>query len=134
MAEKAAQHRVMLLDTNIFVDHLRNHTPAVRFFERLAEADNVVLFSTITETELIAGKSNADSRKKEILLHFLHRWDKVPLTNPAAALAGDLGRDYGLDVPDAIIAATALVNRAELVTKNIKDFKHVRGLSLFSPY
>jgi len=46
---------MMLIDTNIFVDHLRGYTPAVKFFESLKGKENI-LFSAITEAELIAGE------------------------------------------------------------------------------
>ena len=54
--------------------------------------------------------------------------------NPISLLAGDIGRRYGLAVPDAVIAATALMNNAELITKNIKDFKKITELRQRSPY
>lgn len=125
--------RMMLLDTNVFIDHLRGYGPAVRFFETLQHSDNV-LFSAITETELVAGQACQDPDKKEKLMHFLYRWNKIPVSNPIAVLAGDITRQFGLLVPDAIIAATALFNKAELITKNTKDFHRVPGLKVRAPY
>ena len=124
---------MMLIDTNIFIDHLRNYTPAVHFFESVLGRDNII-FSAITETELLIGKANDDAAKKEKLLHFLNRWNKKVVDNPISLLAGDIGRKYGLDVPDAIIAATALINNAELITKNTRDFRKVTELRQSSPY
>ncbi|HLF54407.1 MAG TPA: type II toxin-antitoxin system VapC family toxin [Candidatus Nanoarchaeia archaeon] len=123
----------ILIDTNIFIDHLRNHAPAVHFFQSIAEWENV-LFSAITEVELVTGKINNDSSKKEKLMHFLNRWIKITVDNPLAEIAGDISRQYGLSVPDAIIAASALTNQAVLITKNIKDFRNVKGLIIKSPY
>lgn len=37
-------------------------------------------------------------------------------------------------LPDAIIAATALCYGLELVTRNVKDFAKIRGLSIVNPY
>ena len=53
----------------------------------------------------------------------MHRWNKIIISNQIAVLAGDIKRNFDLEMPDAIIAATARVNNAELLTKNIKDFK-----------
>src|SRR3989338_884497 len=100
---------MILLDTSIFVDHLRNHNPSVIYFESIEGREDII-FSAMTETELIAGKANDDGLKKEKLLHFLHQWDKKVIDNPTAVLAGDISRMHGLRVPDAIIAATALIN------------------------
>jgi tRNA(fMet)-specific endonuclease VapC len=123
---------MIVLDTNVFIDLLRNYAPAADFFQSLDPEK--VLFSAITESELVAGKENEHPEKREKLLHFLHVWRKIPLTNPVASLAGDISRRNGLAIPDAIIAATAILNHAELVTRNMKDFKAVPGLKLRSPY
>ncbi len=123
---------MIVIDTNVFVDFLRNYSPAIGFFQSLDP--ETVLFSAVTEAELVAGKVNDESDKREKLLHFLHIWNKIPMTNPVASLAGDIVRQHGLDVPDAIIAATAVLNRADLVTHNVKDFKKVPGLKVRTPY
>jgi len=128
-----ASSGVILIDTNVFVDFLRNYAPSIDFFESLVGREGV-LFSVITESELVAGKENNDPLKREKLTHFLHIWNKISLTNPVALLAGDICREYGLEIPDAVIAATALLNRAEIVTKNVKDFRKVPGLKIQTPY
>ena len=40
---------------------------------------------------------------------------------------------HGLLLPDSIIAATALISGFELYTYNVKDFKFILGLKLFTP-
>jgi|SRR3989338_2816540 len=124
---------MILIDTNIFIDHFRNFKPATTFFESLQERNNV-LFSAITEAELVSGTINKDTEKKELLLRFLSQWNKIEVTNEIAVLAGDLRRDNALFLPDAIIAASAIINKAELITKNIKDFKDIKELKISSPY
>ncbi len=125
------ENSMIVIDTNIFVDHLRNYPPAVDFFDKI---DSVVLFSAITEAELLAGHANNDKVKREKLLHFLNRWTKISVDNPLVVAAGDISRKYGLEVPDAIIAATALSNNAELITRNVKDFRSVSDLKVRRPY
>ena len=39
-------------------------------------------------------------------------------------------QDYRIKIPDAIIAATCLVNNYQLITNNSKDFKKVKGLQV----
>ena len=124
---------MILIDTNIFVDHLRNYAPAVNFFKSI-ESSNIVIFSAITEAELLAGKANEDSYKREKLLHFLHQWSKKTIDNQVSVFAGDISRNHRLAIPDAIIAATSILNNAELVTKNAKDFGKVNGLKVRIPY
>jgi predicted nucleic acid-binding protein len=122
-----------LLDTNVFVDHLRGHPPAVAFFQELRDAGDVA-FSSLSEAELLAGKANVDREVRATLLRFLRQWTKVAVSNPIAMLAGDIVRNHGLEVPDAVIAATALHTHSQLVTKNTKDFRRVRGLRVQVPY
>ena len=38
-----------------------------------------------------------------------------------------------IKLPDAIIAATAIVYNLTLVTRNIDDFKNISGLKIFNP-
>ena len=59
---------------------------------------------------------------------------RVAHSNQIAVLAGDLARENDIDIPDAIIAATAKVNKAEIVTRNIKDFKNISQLKIRVPY
>ena len=124
---------MILIDTNVFVDHLRGFPPAVKWFESISRREDV-LFSAITESELVAGKECRDAHRKEILLRFLSHWNKVLVTNEVAVLAGDLVRDHGLLVPDALIAAAAISRRASLITKNVKDFKKISLLKVLEPY
>ena len=124
---------MILIDTNIFVDHLRNYAPAIRFFESISD-NTEVIFCAITEAELLAGKANEDNYKREKLLGFLNQWSKKVVDNPISVIAGDIARKYKLAIPDAVIAATAILNDAELVTKNTKDFKNISDLKIRAPY
>ena len=123
----------MLIDTNIFVDYLRGYAPAQRFFD-LLDPDDEVVFSAITETEILAGSANNDDKIREKTMLLLKQWTKLSLNNPAAMFAGDLRREYGLAIPDAIIAAMSRAYNAELITRNVKDFQHVPDLRVRAPY
>ena len=94
----------------------------------------VILFSAITETELIAGKSCTDSSVRTSLLNMLNSLTKIEVNNLIALKAGDLCRMHNMDLPDSIIAATALLNKAELLTRNVKDFEKIEGLEIRAPY
>ncbi len=123
----------ILIDTNVFVDYLRNFAPSIEFFKSIVDEENI-FFSAISETELVAGSANEDPEKKKILMAFLANLRKVPVDNPLVEYAGDISRKYSLDVPDAIIAASALYKNAKLITKNSKDFENISGLEVEEPY
>ncbi|MEP7113092.1 MAG: PIN domain-containing protein [Ilumatobacteraceae bacterium] len=46
--------------------------------------------------------------------------------------AGQVAREFGVRLPDAVIAATALEHGLGLVTRNLKHFNTVRGLRIRS--
>ena len=63
----------------------------------------------------------------------------------ADALVFELGKDiklktaeirkaFKIKLPDAIIAATALVHNLTLLSRNVGDFKQVYGLTLINPH
>lgn len=121
-----------LVDTNIFVDHLRGYEKAVEFFEKVE--DGKVIFSAVTEAELVSGDSCSEKSVRQTILQFLQNWEKVEVTNPVAVKAGDLRREHEILLPDAIIAATSLHRNAELVTRDTSDFRDVEELKVRKPY
>ncbi|TSC77527.1 MAG: PilT protein domain protein [Parcubacteria group bacterium Gr01-1014_33] len=57
----------------------------------------------------------------------------INLDSVIAERAGEMRKNYKLKLADAIIAASALTTRSTLLTRNIKDFRRVRDLSIISP-
>jgi len=45
----------------------------------------------------------------------------------------EIRKQFKIKLPDAIIAASALVNKAVLVTANVKDFKMIDEISIINP-
>jgi predicted nucleic acid-binding protein len=46
----------------------------------------------------------------------------------------EIRKTHKIKLPDAIIAATALVNNQTLLTRNIGDFKNIENLIVKNPY
>jgi predicted nucleic acid-binding protein len=122
----------LVLDTDIFIDFLREYTPAKTWFAQL-EWEHV-LFSAITEAELLSGSDciNTEAQRKTLLL--LQPGIKIPVTNEIAKETGKLRRVYNIPIMDAFIAATALLYKAKVITRNFKHFKRVKGLLVEKPY
>jgi predicted nucleic acid-binding protein len=106
----------VLIDTDVFVDHLRGAT-------ELRVGGHRVHFSVITRAELFAGTSATDS-----ITTLLAPFREISVDRPVAERAGRVRRETGIRLPDALIAATALEHRLSLVTRNRADFDKVRGL------
>ena len=116
-----------LLDTDVFVDFLRGYPDAIAYIK--ANADRIILSSIVT-AELYAG-----ARDEKDLLHLdqvLSLFPVIPVTVTLARTAGIYKRDYfkshGTGLADAIIAATAEAENADLKTLNIKHYPMLRGL------
>src|SRR3989338_9902123 len=135
MEDQTTSSELVVIDSSIFIDYLRQYDQAVSFMASFTSLDmKQVFFSAITETELLAGKSCNDTVVRSIVLRMLSSIVKIEVTNQIALRAGDICRMYGVALPDSIIAASALVYKAELLTKNVKDFTGIPGLRVRAPY
>jgi predicted nucleic acid-binding protein len=111
----------LLVDTDVLVDHLRG--------DRRLSADGRRLgVSVVTRCELFAGRDEA-----ERLRRLLSPMVDLPIDATIAELAGSTRRRTGLATPDALVAATALVHRIPLLTRNRRHFGRVDGLRVLSP-
>jgi predicted nucleic acid-binding protein len=112
----------LLVDTDVFVDHLRGARP-------LSANAHSLAYSVITRCELFAGRQ-ADERAVRLLLA---PFREVPVTRQIAELAGKLRRQTGVRTPDALIAASALSEGRALVTRNPRDFEAIEDLTIRPP-
>ena len=46
----------------------------------------------------------------------------------------EIRKHHKTKLPDAVIAATALVNKLTIITRNTKDFIRIEGLEMLNPY
>ncbi len=108
----------LLVDTDVFIDHLRGAA-------ELRPAKHRLHYSVITRAELYAGNTATD-----LAAQLLAPFREVGVDRVVAERAGRVAREFGLRLPDALIAATALEHGLQLATRNTKDFAPVRGLRL----
>ena len=124
----------VVIDTDIFVDFLRGFEKAKKYFEELKNEDIVVYYSAITEIELISGKECNKIEKKAEILYILSNFSKIPVDNKVAVKAGDFRRAYGAAFTDAAIAATAFLMKADVVTRDVNDYKRIKKITVRVPY
>lgn len=62
----------------------------------------------------------------------LNAFEVIDITQEIAKRSVNLRQEYGIKLPDAIILATAQIQRRELVTRNTKDFAGIPGV--VTPY
>jgi predicted nucleic acid-binding protein len=117
----------LLLDTCILIDHLREHAPAIAYMETLPAAP---LLSAVTIAEVYVGVRNRlEARRIEILIdRFVVLALDAEIARRGGALRRQFARSHGTGLLDALIAATAAVHGARLVTRNGRHFPMLADL------
>ena len=121
-----------LIDTNVLLYAAANVQEAVSFFDDAVKAEWVG-YSAITRLEALGfpALKHEDERK---LTAMLECFEEVSAGREVIDRAVAIRRGRKIRVPDAIIAGTALVMKATLVTRNASDFKGIPGLSILNPF
>ncbi len=119
-----------LLDTSVAIDHLRGSSPAVDLLSGLIDAEGSLLASEIVRFELLAG---VREKEVEALERFFSAVTWIPVGEEVARAAGSLAQRHrrahsGIDDADYLIAATAFLLDAELLTTNVRHFPMIAGL------
>ncbi|MCA1601466.1 MAG: type II toxin-antitoxin system VapC family toxin [Acidobacteria bacterium] len=123
-----------LVDTSIAVDHLRGAPAATDLLAGLIAHGEALVASEITRFELLAGARKAEIEALEAFFSSL-AWVPIveEISRTAGSLAHRLRRGHsGVDDADYLIAATALVLEAELLTTNVRHFPMINDLQ--APY
>ena len=118
----------MLVDTDVLIWHLRGYAQATRRLDqisvlRLSAASYLEVLQGIrNKNELAAVKKMLDQRGAAIL-----PFTEV-ITHRATLLMELLALSHGLQLGDALIAATALEHGLTLLTGNVKHFAAIDKL------
>ena len=117
-----------LLDTNVIIDAFAGRTDAVAALTkaRLASPEWVG-FSSITRLEIL-GFSALTTADDKGLRALLAEFNEALITPAVIDEAINIRKAVRMKTPDAIIAATALVHQAQIVSRNTDDFKRVPSL------
>lgn len=126
---------MVVLDTNIIIDHLRQKGDKDSHLMRIIKdyPGEVLAISVVSIQELYEGKSTIDKQKEQYLINTIKSLEVLVYTEEIARLAGILARDLNrpIELADAAIAATVIINKASLFTLNTKDFRNIDHLKLW---
>ena len=119
--------RSVLLDTDVLVDFLRGYNKAVAFVNTNSAR---IILSSIVVAELYAGvKGDAEQAALE---DFVSLFRVVSVSAEIAKAGGlykrDYGRSHGVGLADAILAATAEAEDADLKTLNRKHYPMLKKI------
>ncbi|NEO83599.1 MAG: type II toxin-antitoxin system VapC family toxin [Spirulina sp. SIO3F2] len=122
-----------LLDTDILIDVLRGHEPALDWFVTLDPLPHLTGFVVM---ELLQGAQNkVKVRQVEQLGAPLPMiWPTPEQCNNALVVFSTHHLTNSLGLIDALIAACAIGNNATLCTFNVKHYKAIAGLRTLQPY
>jgi hypothetical protein len=117
----------ILVDTDVMVDFLRGHPLAVAL---VRSHSTRIILSSIVAAELYAGvKGDAELNALDDLISLFR---VVPVSRELARKGGlyrkDFARSHGVGLADAIVAATADAENADLKTLNIKHYPMIKGI------
>lgn len=121
-----------LIDTNALIDYLNEKLPP----EGLSFMDSVVddrpFISIVTKIELL--RFNTQEDVYQVLQDFVNDSAVLGLNDLVVEKTIAICRSSKIKLPDAIIAATALVNGLIVISRNISDFKQIADLKILNPH
>ncbi len=115
-----------LLDTDVLIDFLRGVETSVKLILSMPELH----ISTVSVAELFAGVKSAQEERE--LVRLIDECEIHDVTREIASLAGKWRKKYfpshNVQIPDALIAATASIKELPLYTLNVKHYPMIAGL------
>jgi predicted nucleic acid-binding protein len=128
--DRAPMSDLRLVDTDVLIWHLRGNPNATRRLDQLSR----LMISAITWLELVQGMRNREELQAVQKSFSMRHAERLPLTpaitEHATMLMETLALSHGMQLGDALIAATALEHRLTVLTANIKHFSAVDGLQV----
>ena len=123
------ENKNYLIDTNvaIFYFGLALTQKSESFIDKLLK--DTYYLSVINRIELLGFKGL--SQKESLVFEaFVKNGMLINLDEDIIIETILLRKEYPIKLPDAIIAATCIVNSLTLISNNSKDFEKIKGLSL----
>jgi predicted nucleic acid-binding protein len=122
-----------LLDSNTVIDYIAGLYPenAQEWLSQLI--DDEINVSIITKIEVLSFNPDEDDNY-HVLADFFEAANIFELTSDIVNKTILIRQKQKIKLPDAVIAATALINGLTLVSRNTKDFKAIKELEVLNPY
>ncbi|MEZ0608832.1 type II toxin-antitoxin system VapC family toxin [Fibrella sp. WM1] len=121
-----------LIDSSAVSQYLEARMPesGLLFMDNVFAIESNI--SVITQIELLTWQPPAAELGEKITI-YIDDSTVFELTPSVVAETIRLRRKHRIKTPDAIIAATALVNGFQLITDNERDFSSIKGLRVINP-
>ena len=122
-----------LLDSNVWIDALAGLPHGTRVLRAARQRPEVwVVFSAITRIEVL-GFPNLSDPEATAIRQLLNEFEEVPISKAVIDQTILIRKAARIKVPDALIAASAQLIQAMVVTRNTSDFERVSGITVVHP-
>jgi predicted nucleic acid-binding protein len=121
-----------LIDSNAVIDYLGNRLPKSGMTFMNDVVDAVANLSVITKMEVLGFNTPEDDYN--LLSDFMEDAVVLYLTEEIVQECINIRKQQSIKLPDAIIAATAVVYDMDLITRNLSDFKNIHALDVVNPH
>jgi predicted nucleic acid-binding protein len=125
-----------LLDTTVLIDLSRKNVAAADFIDNERRLGTELFVSIVSAMELIVGCRDKQevAKAEKLVADFLLIQLNPAISQKAYELILAFSKSHGLMIPDALIAATALMESLELMSDNDRHFKMIPNLTVGRPY
>lgn len=125
--------RMYLLDSNTIIDYLAAKLPSSSMLKLHDIVNNGLFISLISQIEVLGfntGRADVDSRNEA----FIELAEILTVSSDIVQQTITIRKKHKIKLPDAIIAATAMVHDFILLTRNTSDFNKIEGLQIANSY
>jgi len=122
----------MTVDANIIIEYVTGERSTIALLTSHRQRHVPLLLPTVVEAEVLS-YPRLTTMERTTLERFLEEnFVSISFDRSIARLAAAIRASQKIKLPDAAIAATALYTKTALLTRNVRDFKHIAGLRLAS--
>jgi predicted nucleic acid-binding protein len=120
-----------LIDSNAVIDYLSASLPSNGMIWLSNIINESPIISVMTKIEVLGFKNGIDA--ETLLNSFIDDCVVIPLSEETIDKTIEIRKQHKIKTPDAIIAASAMVLNLALISRNINDFKKIKGLKVLDP-
>lgn len=123
-----------IIDSDILIDYLRLQEKAISFLDGLDRKNRRI--AHISMFELLKGCGNKTQEAQ--INRFIRNFTVIDMDSKIVKKALEIYRvkrwTIGLGIADSFIAATSILGKYELITRNIKHYQTIPSLRIKAPY